>query len=529
MRYAVSSSEMKRYDRNTSEYFGISSEVLMERASLKIADNIDRWKESRNSSRKLRVLVLAGSGNNGGDGVCAGRILSQRGYVVNICLVGDPAKYSDLLISQLKTAEKYGISSDTFSNIRDNKSISDWDIIIDAMFGIGLSRPVTGVYADAASYCARCKEERKEDIFIVSVDVPSGINADDGSVCNVAVKADITVTFNQVKLGHILYPGCEYTGKLIVEDAGITDESFLGNPPTYFYYDKPAPALLPERKRDSNKGSNGKVLIIAGSRKISGACILAASACLKMGAGMVRIFTASENAETVKTLIPEALLDTYDDFEPVKDKLLDAMKWSTGCVLGPGIGTDQKGEELLKAVLKDYDKDLVLDADALNLAASDKELEKLVSNYARFGKKLILTPHLAEFSRLYGSSVSECKENILTYPAELAKRLHCSVVCKDARSVVADNNEKKIYINVSGNDGMATAGSGDVLSGILGALLIFYKSSFEVSCVGTYIHGCAGDLAAGREGRISMTAMDIVTELPGMLRSAECNGFAFNK
>lgn len=518
MKYAVTSQEMKIYDRNTSEKFGVPTEVLMERASLAVADVVDEWKSRREAKRTYRVLVMAGVGNNGGDGVCVARLLKQRGYVVNLCVVGDPTKCSDLLLKQLQIAEKYGIHKDTFSNISCNKSEADFDIIVDGLFGIGLSRPVTGEYLDAVNYINSCKRQRDADLFLVSIDIASGISADDGHICGAAVRADATVTFNQTKIGHIMYPGCEYAGKLIIKDVGITEDSFLGKAPGIIYYDGEAKALLPERSPSGNKGTYGKVLIIAGSKDISGACLLCAGACLKAGAGMVRVFTAAENAEAVKTLLPEAILDTYEDFEPVGDKLNEAMKWSTQAVIGPGIGTEGKGKELLTDVLSFYDKSLVMDADALNMIAQDPDLFRLAGDFGRDGKRLIITPHMGEFARLFKSDIRDCKEHILQYPAELSKRLHCTVICKDARSVVADTGSKKIYINVSGNDGMATAGSGDVLSGILGAVLAYGLDGFESAIAGVYIHGRAGDAAAEKIGRHSMVASDIAMCLPEVLR-----------
>jgi NAD(P)H-hydrate epimerase len=518
MKYAVTSQEMKIYDRNTSEHFGVATEVLMERASLAVADVVDEWRSRREAKRTYRVLVMAGVGNNGGDGVCVARLLKQRGYVVNLCVVGDPTKCSDLLLKQLQIAEKYGIHKDTFSNISCNKSEADFDIIVDGLFGIGLSRPVTGEYLDAVNYINSCKRQRDADLFLVSIDIASGISADDGHICGAAVRADATVTFNQAKIGHIMYPGCEYAGKLIIKDVGITEDSFLGKAPGIIYYDGEAKALLPERSPSGNKGTYGKVLIIAGSKDISGACLLCAGACLKAGAGMVRVFTAAENAEAVKTLLPEAILDTYEDFEPVGDKLNVAMKWSTQAVIGPGIGTEGKGRELLTDVLRFYDKSLVMDADALNIIAQDPDLFRLAGDFGRDGKRLIITPHMGEFARLFKSDIRDCKEHILQYPAELSKRLHCTVICKDARSVVADTGSKKIYINVSGNDGMATAGSGDVLSGILGAVLAYGLDGFESAIAGAYIHGRAGDAAAEKIGRHSMVASDIAMCLPEVLR-----------
>ncbi|WP_026518266.1 NAD(P)H-hydrate dehydratase [Butyrivibrio sp. MC2021] len=517
MKYAVSSSEMKICDRNTSEYFGIDSAILMERASLKICDRIDDWKKTRNANRALNCLVFCGVGNNGGDGVCTARLLLQRGYRVHVCVLGDYTRCSELLLKQLRILEKYKVFTDTFSHIRDNKNLIQWDIIVDAMFGIGLSRPVSGDYKEAVSFINQQKAARKNDLFVVSVDMPSGVNADNGQVCQAAVKADATVTFNQVKVGQLLYPGCEYTGQLYVEDAGITGESFLGKEPDAFYYDEDIKRLMPIRKSDSNKGSNGKVLIIAGSQEISGACVLSATAALRSGAGMIRVFTSSANAQTIKTLLPEAILDVYEEDDNFSSRLEKAFEWSTQALIGPGIGTGNSGKKLVRNVLKSYDKNLVMDADALNIVAEDKKLRDLAANYATEGKRLILTPHLAEFARLYGKDVKDCKLNILDYPRKLSKQLHCTVVCKDARTIIADGYEDKIYINVSGNDGMATAGSGDVLAGIMAAFVGEKQSSFEAACFSCYLHGLCGDAAAARLGRHFMAASDITNELSGIL------------
>jgi NAD(P)H-hydrate epimerase len=519
MKYAVTSSEMKICDRNTSEYFGIDSAILMERASLKVCDAIDSWKREKNSSRSYSCLVICGIGNNGGDGACVARLLHQRGYRVSICVLGDYTKCSDLLLKQLKILEKYKVTTDTFSHIRDNKTDAGWDIIVDAMFGIGLSRPVSGDYKEAVDYINQTKQERKDDLLVVSVDMPSGINADTGELCQAAVRADVTVTFNHVKIGQLMYPGCEYTGKLLVEDAGITGESFLGKEPGACYFDDDIKRLLPERKKDSNKGSNGKVLIIAGSADISGACILSATAALRSGAGMVRIFTSKSNSEAIKSLFPEAILDTYTegDFKELEDKLLSAFSWSSQAIVGPGLGMSETSKAIVKLVLDAYDKHLVMDADALNIVAEDDGLRSKLSNYSTFGKRLILTPHLAEFARLSRKDISLCKKTILTSPLELSNELHCTVVCKDARTIIADYTEGKIYINMSGNDGMATAGSGDVLSGILGSFITARESGFMAACIGVYIHGLCGDAAAERLGHHAMIASDITNELSNIL------------
>lgn len=531
-KYAVTSGEMKRYDANTSGHYGIPTEVLMERASLNVAKAVMDWRDSRAGHRVYSVLVMAGTGNNGGDGICAGRILKTYGYDVCVCMVGDEVKRSELCKLQSDIANKYGVGFIDWEKLCD-MDVSRWDVIIDGLFGVGLSRDLNGKYADAVDWINTVKDAGKEDIYVPAVDIPSGIDADTGRVLGCAVRADITVTFNFAKIGHLMYPGCSHTGRLMITDAGITDDSRLDEEPGAFYYDCDSEAVLPVRRRDGHKGSNGRILVIAGSGRISGACVLAADALFNCGVGMVRVFTHKANAETVKTLLPEALADFYDDEtdpEAVTKRLDIALKWSDAAVIGPGMGTDDSARHILNFVLEKYDKRLVIDADGLNMIATDDELRGLTSDYGRDNasdvnadnvdnsvtrlvehrnKSLIITPHIAEFARLMRKSPAECKDNILKLPGELARKLNCVVVCKDARTVVATPDKDQVYINTSGNDGMATAGSGDVLSGILGYMVSQETDIFTAACKGVYLHGKAGDRAALVYGKRAMKASDI--------------------
>ncbi|MCR5101808.1 MAG: NAD(P)H-hydrate dehydratase [Butyrivibrio sp.] len=523
MKYAVSTEEMKRCDRNTISHFGVQGLVLMERAALCVCDEIDTYRDELNEDRNLKVLILAGCGNNGGDGIAVARLLKQRGYNINVSLVGDYTKCTDQLIAELKIAENYGISADTFSNIRDNKSISEWDIIVDALFGIGCNRPVSGMYAEAVSYINSCKKERKKSVLVLSVDMPSGVNSDDGKVFNIAVCADVTVTFNYMKLGQIMYPGCEYCGRVLIRDAGIYEDGFMQKLPRVFYYDENPKDLLPLRKANGNKGTFGRILVIAGSDDIYGACAFCSRAAFGSGAGMVRVFTSDNNRTVLQSQIPEAMIDTYECgnepyvIEALRNNLKKALEWSTEIIIGPGLGTGKKSKAILEMVLEEYDRNIVMDADALNMVAEDDGLMSLLSGYSRDEKGIIITPHLAEFARLYGLDVKTCKENIMDYVGKLASKLNCTVICKDARTIVATSHSSKMYINVTGNDGMATAGSGDVLAGIVGALWQSGLDIFEAACVGTYIHGLSGDMAAEKKGKASMIASDIIEYLPQII------------
>ncbi len=510
-KYFVSSEEMKKYDKATINYFEVPSLVLMERAALETAGEIEKRFE-----KGSKVLVVSGVGNNGGDGIAVGRILMQRGYEVDFVLIGTKEKCSEETRRQLVILAKYGCP------LKSKIESTEYDIIIDALFGIGLSRNVEGIYK-------KCIETMNSiSGFIVSVDIPSGINADTGEVMNAAVKADITVTFAFEKLGHILYPGCEYCGEVLCKDIGITKESFRGEGPrVYSYADRyreQAAALMPARSRGGNKGTFGKALVIAGSRNMSGACELCARSTYRIGAGMVKVVTPEENREIIQKNLPEALLSTYTDAEKTEaweeflQDLKESMKWADCIVIGPGIGKSGTASRLFKYVVKESAKSLVIDADGLNLLAESEELQEILRTLAlKESRQIIVTPHVAEFARLYGCKPEEVKKDIISKTKELADRLCCTVVCKDARTAVADYKERDVYLNATGNDGMATAGSGDVLAGIIGGLLTQGVRCREAAEAGVFLHGRLGDLAAERTGRYAVMAGDLTEQLKYIL------------
>jgi NAD(P)H-hydrate epimerase len=518
-RYLVTASEMKRYDANTIETIGIPSLVLMERAALVTVEELQKAYGGKPAS----VLVVAGCGNNGGDGLAVGRLLMLQGYPVDFVLIGNRKKCSKETAAQIKILEQYGMS------VTDGIADGAYGIVIDALFGIGLSREVTGIYADAI--------ERINSLhsFVCSIDIPSGIDADHGTIWGCAVQADLTVTYGFCKRGHVLYPGASCCGKTVCREMGINERSFLGNPPGWYTlqdicadrFDGAAgKELLPERSPGGNKGTFGKVLAIAGSAQACGAAILSARSAFRMGVGMVKVVTAAENRETFLTAVPESMLLTYDQTEAVgKDgaqetfgsafevSLRESLAWADALLIGPGIGTGAWAKGLLSFCLKNSMHPTVIDADGLNLLAQDPALQEEIDQMSQNGRAFVLTPHLGEFSRLYGCSIGEAKEHLLAYPAELAKRLHAVIVCKDARTVVTAPDAKEQYLNTTGNDGMATAGSGDVLAGMITGLLAQGMEAEEAAVCGVYLHGAAGDLAAQKETKRSMTASDIIDQI----------------
>lgn len=518
--YLLSAEEMKRYDRNTIEYFGVPSLVLMERAALAVAEEI----EARCGKGK-KVLVAAGCGNNGGDGIAAGRMLMLDGYDVDIWLAGERAKCSRETAKQLEIMEKYGCP--LLSKIGEK----EYDIIVDSLFGIGLSRDLEGIYAQAV------QEINRRDAFVCAVDIPSGVHTDTGAVMGAAVTADLTVTFAFRKLGHILYPGCQYAGEVVCRQIGVTEDSFLRQMPKVYTRRGPLARMLPDRDAGGNKGTFGKALVIAGSRDMSGACELCAKSVYRAGAGMVKVVTPEENRLIIQQKVPEALLMTYrlqeenmpcrkpeegaergtgsrGIFEQeMENRMRQAYEWADVIVVGPGIGVSEAAGELLAWSVKYTQKPLVIDADGINLLSMDGTLRKYMEEHAGDGRSVIMTPHVGEFARLCGAPAAEVKGNLLRMAKELADRYGCVMVAKDARTVVASAGKEGRYLNTTGNDGMATAGMGDVLAGIIGGLLAQGMAAGDAAEAGVYLHGMAGDLAAKEIGRYGLMAGDVVYTL----------------
>jgi NAD(P)H-hydrate epimerase len=349
--------------------------------------------------------------------------------------------------------------------------------------------------------------------------MPSGINTDDGRIMGCAVKADITVTYQYRKLGIALYPGAMYAGEVYCVPIGIPKPVVDLKNSVITYADAKSDLKLPKRNPAGNKGSFGKVLIIAGSRNMGGACMLSALSAYRAGAGMVRVFTAYDNRDVLLRKLPEAIIDTYADdgagqlLNEEKQALFDAIKWADVVAIGPGLSTSYKALVILKLVIERCDKPLVVDADALNLLAqNDDLLRQFEFGRRKFDNDVVFTPHLGELSRLMNVSVDNIKSGLLECARGFAGEYDVTLVCKDARTIVAKRG-KAAYLNLSGNEGMATAGSGDVLTGIISAMLAQRYSGYEGAVMGVYAHGLAGDLAKDKTSSYYVMAQDIIQAL----------------
>lgn len=550
MEYLLTAAEMAAADRTTSEKIGIPSIVLMERAALAVAKAVQ---EDFPDASGTEILVIAGKGKNGADALAAGRILLDAGYGVTFYGLNDgrdqkadlsgespedfrkeSVKESSLDI-QRGILEAYGCR--VFFGLPRNEHPN---AVIDGIFGTGLSRAVSGK-AEEAIRIVNCLRERGARIY--SVDIPSGVSATTGECFGAAVQADVTVTFSFYKRGHFLFPGSDLCGRLIREEIGITKRVFAETGvPEVFTYRKEAPmSLLPKRRADGNKGTFGKILVIAGSRGVSGACTMSAQAALRMGAGMVRVFTHEDNRVILQETIPEAMCSTYssltkessqnagrertssgDDFaeldSSVEQELLACLSWADAAVIGPGLGRSEGCRQLLAFVLKHADalpRGLVIDADAIRLLAEGDGLYgELLSAGSRI--PVILTPHPAECAALFHKTVSEVLANRFEWLPEFADRFHCTIAGKDARTLVASFGHTERYLNTSGNDGLATAGSGDVLTGIAAACLGLGMEGFAAAKAAVYIHGAAADALAQERSRRSIMATDLIRKLGEM-------------
>lgn len=501
MEILLSSSQMKQCDKNTIEKFGVPSLVLMERAALAVAEEIGRH-FTRQGETRGSALIVCGRGNNGGDGLAIGRMLWQKGYQATILMPPGNGELSEETRVQKEILGNYGIA------VTDVMPSQRFDVIVDALFGIGLAREVKGIYRE---YIEGMNEKTG---LKIAVDIPSGIHADTGEVMGVGFRADITVTFAFAKLGLLLYPGAEYAGRVLVKDIGISRHSFLGELPSVYSVGTGELGQIPARKAYSNKGTFGKVLTVAGQKNMAGAAYLSGKASYVTGAGLVKVFTEEANREILQGLLPEAILATYDGTEQIEEPLEEALSWATVAVAGPGLGTGETARKLVQFLLKEANIPVILDADGLNIVAESLEWLKEAK------APIIVTPHLGELSRLTGSSIPQIQQHLLEAAQAFAAEYHVICILKDARTVTA-LPDGRAYVNTSGNHGMATAGAGDVLTGVLAGLIAQGMDLEQAAPVGVCLHGAAADWQAAELGTYGMTAKDILGGIRAVLRDKE--------
>ena len=484
MRYLPNGTWMQKADEDTIQRIGIPSLVLMERAALK---TVEVMKERQIALEQC--LVVCGSGNNGGDGFAVARLLHMEGKRVCAVFVGSEASMSEECRMQREIAGNLGVQIVT------DIPREEYTVVIDAVFGVGLSRPVTGRYAEVIEAMNQKKGQK------VAVDIPSGISSFDGSVLGVAFRADLTVSFACEKLGSVLFPGYEYSGEVVPAEIGIATDIFRKQTDICYTLDREDLfEMLPKRKKNSHKGSYGKILMITGSKGMSGAAYLSAKSAYISGGGLVQIYTEETNRVILQQLLPEAIVSTYTAYE--EEALAALLKWADVVCIGCGLGKSKVSEQILEYVLRHLEIPCVIDADGLNLLARKKEL------LLQEAKEIILTPHMKEMAGMIGCTVSELAERRFEKLQKFVGDYGVVCALKDARTLVAAQG-RQMFLNTAGNSAMAKAGSGDVLAGVIAGLLAQHMSAYDAAVLGVYLHACGGDEARKRCGAYSVLAQDL--------------------
>ncbi len=553
----ATAAQMKELDRQAIEEYGIPSLDLMEHAAQAVANEVrellkgyknpliggavsaiimgssdtvseEKRAEKEQEHQRLQAIldekkrdkapwvgVLCGPGNNGGDGVAAARILMGMGCRVRAFLVGDRSKMTpDERAMEEKLQEAGGVLEDYRPRDQEQSFwLSQCDCLVDALFGVGLSRPIEGDFL----FAVHLMQDRPDLRRVVSCDIPSGVHADTGEVLGEAVHAGVTVTFTCAKPGHYLGDGAEYTGELRIRDIGIPDELLFGPEARERFLVKAVEGTftIPRRKPNSHKGDYGKLFLLAGSEGYTGAPVLAASAAVRSGAGLAFLGVPREIYPIVavkcSSAMPFPLPERYGE-------ILEKARSCDAALIGPGLGRAPKTEKLVRALLEDLEIPVVLDADGINALAGHMDI------LDRRKALTVLTPHDGEFARLTGSALPI--QNRLAAAQSFARDHHCILVLKGHRTIIAAP-DGRAWINTSGNPGMAKGGSGDVLAGMIASflgqkqLMQSGRRTAEWVAGAVYLHGSAGDKAAQKFGEYGMTPEDLIGCIPETLKERE--------
>ena len=495
----VSAEAMRGLDRHTIEKLGVPGEILMECAGRLVAAVAEA-----ELAPGGRVVVLCGPGNNGGDGLVAARHLHLRGVPVSAVLAGGTGRVRGDAARNLERAERVGVP---FAGPR--WRAEPGDVVVDALFGTGLARPLEGEAASAVKRIVAARPACR----VVAVDLPSGLDADTGQPLGACVAADVTVTIALPKLALALEPGRSLAGRIVVGRIGIADEAPGIALRASLLTSRGAAALLPERPSDGHKGRFGHVLVAAGSRGKTGAAALAAEGALRAGAGLVTFACPAGANAILQTACREAMTVPLAETEEgelaasAADAVLRLAAERDALVLGPGIGRGAAPRELVRRVAREARVPLVLDADGLVAFASD--LDALRERHA----PAILTPHPGEAGQLLASEPAAVNRDRVAAALRLAERSGAVVVLKGAGTVIAEPGGR-VRVNPTGGPVLGTGGTGDVLAGVVGALLAQGLDPFDAASAGAYLHGLAGDRLADAVGRAGVSAGDVARALP---------------
>lgn len=514
MEVVVTSAEMKACDRYAIETLKIPGLILMENAGRGVVEMMEKH---FGSTAGKTIIVICGKGSNGGDGYVVARHLFNRGARIFVVLIGKASELKgDAKVnfnSIHKIASKF--KKNGMLQIKELKSkqslrwLPKTDFIVDAVFGTGFSDEVRAPYKSIIEWI------NKTEVKKISIDIPSGVNADNGEVNIVAVKADLTVTMALRKIGLISGEGMSYAGRIEVVDISIPKETInLQKSKTFVIRADDIRKVLPSRCLNVHKHSVGKVFVLAGSTGFTGAAAMTASTVMKAGAGAVILGTPASVYPILAKKLTEVMVEPLPETEEgtlslaAYDKILNHLKWADMMICGPGISRNKETCQLIWRLISEYDKKILIDADGLNNLS-----EKISFLKNHKSREIIITPHTGELSRLTGLSSTEIEKDRITIARQIAKQFQLTLVLKGAPTVTAAENGN-VYINSTGNPGMASAGMGDVLAGLIGGLWVQGMDRTEAAYAGVYLHGYAGDLAKKKYGEKSLLAMDLKDFLP---------------
>jgi NAD(P)H-hydrate epimerase len=496
----LTSQQVRDVDRLTTEKFGIPQLTLMENAGTRVVEAIE---DSVDDLKNRRVVVLCGKGNNGGDGFVVARQLIDKGCVPRVYLIGSVEDLAGDAAVNFARLGKMGYPPEVISSAVPD--VSDAEIIVDAIVGTGLTRPLDGVHAAVIGGISRAA-----DATVVSIDIPSGLVADRAEIIGPAVDADITVTFTALKPCLVFPPASKKAGDIRVVDIGSPEE--LVSVPEYqltFITSDDFPEALHHRAEATHKGDYGRVLVVAGSRGKSGAAAMAGQAAMRAGAGLVTVATS----ESVAPVVAGAMLELMTEYLPETEagtlanrSIAHLLEGKTVLAIGPGLGTHPETQALVRATVSASKVPVVIDADGLNaFVTHSAEL------HGDAGRPLVVTPHPGEMSRLIGRDSDYVNANRVAVARDFAVSRQVHVVLKGFRTVIAVPNGD-VFINATGNPGMAKGGTGDILTGMIAGVLAQrgLGSFIERLCFAVYLHGLAGDLAADEMGEESLVATDLL-------------------
>ncbi len=511
----LTAEQMRRIDQCTLERTGLSNRDLMENAGRQVAEFLLRL-----FSPPGRITVLCGKGNNGGDALVAARTLLQRGHPPRVALLASPG---DLKGDARANYHAYLQAGGTVESIPDEAAwennraaLLDCEVVVDGLLGTGLSGPAKGLFLRVIRDVNRARPRCR----VLAVDIPSGLPSDTGEPAAEAIQADATLTFTAPKRAQVFPPNCARVGTLAVAPIGTPEELYAGDPELFLNLTVARQfAKLPlGRELTAHKGSFGHVLHVSGSRGKTGAAVLGGKAALRMGAGLVTVATAASGLPLVASMVPEIMTEPLaeTDSGAISSRALDYGRFAklvegkTVLSMGPGLTTHPETVQFVHTVVKQFDLPLVLDADALNALVGRLDLLR-----SRRSRLVVLTPHPGEMARLLGTSSAEVQRQRVEVAQRFARDYGVFVILKGYRTLVAAP-EGQVFVNPTGNPGMATGGAGDVLTGMVAATLAQWGQAApaEALCLAVFLHGWAGDRAAAAQGEQGLIASDITEALP---------------